>query len=144
MSLGDIPIGVWVVMAGALGGALVGVLRVPYVVRRNNRQAERIYEDSADWVRRETGSHTRALADRRDEEIRRGFRDDGSLARDIGEIQRTYAERWRSQQKDAERAIQDLEDSENGLHRLWRKLSRSPWPEDRYAEEIAPLVERWE
>ncbi len=55
-----------------------------------------------------------------------------------------YAESWRNRRREAERKLEDIKDSENVLHRGWRKLRGKPWPTNPHEAEVARLTNDWE
>jgi len=55
-----------------------------------------------------------------------------------------YAERWRNRKRDAGRQLEDIRDSENVLHRAWRKLRHKAWPDNPHEAEMVRLTKDWE
>jgi hypothetical protein len=70
--------------------------------------------------------------------------DSGQAGFEDGEVRDSFAQRWRDRKSAAERALEDLHDSENVLHRRWRDFVGRPWPENPHRDEIERLTAGWE
>ena len=127
----------------AAKGALHAV-RIGDTTKRNNRLAERVYEDLARWARDDIQAEARELEAKREELNKRNLSYSGHANSEEARIRGEFAHRWRDRRTAADREIEDLHDSENVLHQMWRKIVRRPWPENPHRDEIERLTAAWE
>jgi len=123
---------------------LAGVFTLSRVVRQHDKQAHRIYEDLADWARDEARRERKALNALLEELNKENLFYSSTRDEKEKELLDGFAERWRNRKREAERKLEDIEDSENVLHRAWRKLRNRPWPTNPHAAEVAGLTKDWE
>ena len=114
-------------------GAVAWLFRIGYVVRSHNRTASRIYEDLHDWYLDERRKQAAALEAVEHEARARGLHGGGLARQGERSVRDAYEETWRKRKREAKRSLEDLEDAEHILHRCWRRVGRTPWPENPYA-----------
>jgi hypothetical protein len=112
---------------GTVLGALGWLFRLGYVTKKNNRAADREYQNLDRWVRDQRIEQANALIQSDDEE----------------QIRERFAQQWRDRDSASEWLLEDLHDSEHLGHRLWRKLVGRDWPDNPHVEELALLTLEW-
>jgi hypothetical protein len=134
-------IGALIDLASRIVRALLSVFTLGSVTSRHNREVERIYEDTTSWARNELRKQAHEI---RGVYLTRGRPTlvAGQTAQ-VARIQSDFAKRWRNRERQANRDIEDLQDSENPLHRLYRRLRRRPWPDNPDQAEIDRLTADW-
>jgi hypothetical protein len=104
----------------------------------------REYEDLVRWARDVHREEGRALDAVEERARQRGIAGPGLGQQEQREVRDAFAQRWRDRKSAADRALDDLRDSENVLHRRWRNIVRRPWPENPHREELWRLTQGWE
>lgn len=128
---------------GTAAKGTLAAFRIGDTTKRNNRLALRQYEDLVRWARDVLQEEARELDAKREELNKRNLFYSGYANSEETRIRDAVAQRWRDRKSEADRKIEDLHDSENVLHRAWRKLKR-PWPENPYEEELQRISQGWE
>jgi hypothetical protein len=113
-------------------------------VRRHNRLVREEYEDLRTWVHDDRQKEADALEEVRRELAARGMLQSGELAHRLLEVRNEFARRWRDRKRAFDRRIAELREGEGLTVKIWRKLSRSPWPEDPESAELHQLTQAWE
>jgi hypothetical protein len=130
---------------GIVRAAVELVKAIPNVgsdVTRHNREVERIYEDTTSWAQDELRNEADAVRSVYvDPEGYPLYRAGQTV--EAHRIRADFAERWRNRERQARRDIEDLRDSENVLHGLWRRLRRRSWPENPDQAEVERITAEW-
>jgi hypothetical protein len=131
---------------------LASLITAPGDVRRHNRRVLREYEDLVRWARDDVDREKDAIADLPDldrQQWRQSLEDPLAEERRrrpevLRRISREHAQRWRDRSSQSTRLLEDLADSENVIHRGWRRVARKQWPTNPHAEELAELTRDWD
>lgn len=124
--------------------ATLSAVRIGDTTKRNNRLALREYEDLARWARDVLQEEASELNGAEERARERRIAGPGLGQQELGRVRDVFAQRWRDRKSASDRALEDLHDSENVLHRTWRKARRRPWPENPYEEELRTISQGWE
>jgi hypothetical protein len=130
--------------ATAAAKGTLHAVRIGDTTKRNNRLALREYEDLIRWARDVLQEEARELDAKREELNKRNLLYSGLANAEDSRIRDAFAQRWRDRKSAADRALEDLRDSENVLHRRWRNIVRRPWPENPHEEELRRISRGWE
>jgi hypothetical protein len=112
-------------------------------VKRHNREALRIHEDLTTWARDDLQKEAHALSGSENELAARGMLESGQRGANERRIRDEFAVRWRDRKRQATRDLEDLQDAEGALHRVYRQLRANPWPKNPHQEEVDRITRGW-
>jgi hypothetical protein len=74
----------------------------------------------------------------------RGILRSGMYGAALLEVRNTHARQWTDRKRLADRKFEELREHEGVTVRLWRRLKKSPWPENPEAENLSVVTRAWE
>lgn len=113
-------------------------------VRRHNRLVRQEHEDLNLFANDNLQSEARALEGVKNELAARGMLNSGAYGTGLREIRDRHARQWTDRKREAERKFEELREHEGVTVRAWRKIKKSPWPEDPEAENLRVITRAWE
>jgi hypothetical protein len=113
-------------------------------VRRHNRLVRHEYEDLNLFANDNLQSEARELDDVRNDLAARGMVNSGAYGAALREVRDRHARQWTDRKREAERKFEELHEHEGVTVRAWRKIRKSPWPEDPAAENLRVITRAWE
>ncbi|SRR6266849_8454138 len=125
-------------------GLLRSLVSVAGNVRTHNDRLRDLHEDVSRWVRDQLRLQSKALDEVRANARERNLGSQGLGAQGEAAVRRDFAHQWRDRRSEYERALRDLKNSENSVHRAYRKLRRKQWPENAEAEQLGQLTREWD
>lgn len=113
-------------------------------VRRHNRLVRQEYEDLNLFAQDNLQSEARALEGVKNDLASRGLLYSGAYGVALREVRETHARRWADRQREAQRKFEEFREHEGITVRTWRKLKKSPWPENPEGENLRVVTRAWE
>lgn len=113
-------------------------------VRRHNRLVRQEFEDLTLFADDNLQSEARALEGVKNDLAARGMLRSGALGARLLEVRNTHARQWTDRKRRAERTFEELREHEGVTVRAWRRIRKSPWPENPDAERLRVITRAWE
>jgi hypothetical protein len=113
-------------------------------VRRHNRFVREEYEDLNLFANDNLQSEARALDGVKSDLAARGMLNSGAYGATLREVRDRHARQWTDRKREAERKFEELRENEGVTVRAWRKIKKSPWPENPEDENLRVITQAWE
>jgi DNA anti-recombination protein RmuC len=113
-------------------------------VRRHDRLIREEYEDLATWARDDLQKEAKALEDVREEMNQRNLLYSGQYGKELRRVRDEFAVRWRDRKRSADRKLEAMREEEGVSVRLWRWLTKKPWPANPDAAELTAMTAAWD
>jgi hypothetical protein len=113
-------------------------------VRRHNRLVRQEYEDLTLFAEDNLQSEARALDGVKSDLAGRGMLHSGAYGAGLREARERHARQWMDRKREAERKFEELREQEGISVRLWRRVKKSPLPENPEREKVNVITRAWD
>src|SRR5690349_3798910 len=106
------------------------------ISKRHDRLVRHEYEDLLTFARDGLHEEAGCLAEIRGALAARGMRQSGELGADLRRVRDDFARIWRDYKRASDRRVEEMQEAEGFGVKVWRAMTRRPWPVDPNAAEL--------